>query len=118
MRYILTVLAVLGVAASANAQVVNPTVVTWDHIDFSNSTGYEFGYFADATTPSPIQTQTVAKPGTCSPCTNPFVLPSKPLGFAVFYLGVRAQAGTAVSNWSARVPFELRLSAPTNLSVK
>ena len=118
MKTLFLVLAFTLVSSVSYAQVVNPTTAAWDHASFSQSTGYEFGYFADATVAQPIQTAAVAKPATCAPCSSAFVLPSKPLGFGVFYLSVRAIAGTALSDWSNRVPFELRLAAPVNLSVK
>lgn len=112
----------LLLAAPASAQVltpfINPTTYSFDHADFALASGYEIGYFADQTTPQPIQIAVIPKPATCTPCTGPVVLPATPIGFGNFYAAVQAVAGAVKSGWSNRVPFDLRLAVPTNFQVK
>lgn len=118
MKRAIAVACFVLLSTAVNAQTVNPTVYSFTHTDFAQTNAYELGYFADATVAQPIQMVSIPKPGTCAPCTGNLALPSTPLGFGTFYAAVRATAGSVASAWSNRVPFELRLSAPANFSVK
>ena len=102
-----------AVRASAQTPIPNPTQITFDHLDFAQTSSYEVGYFASATATVPVQSGTLPKPASCSPCTGP--LPSRPTAFQSWWAGVRAVAGTTTSAWSALVPFVRVPLAPSNV---
>lgn len=105
-------------ASVASAQnFVNPQVWAFDlaGADFAQVTGFEFGWFASATAIAPIQAANVTKPATCLPCTVSTPLPSTPLNYQTWFGAFRGWYGAVnFSDWSNRVPFDLRPPAPTN----
>ena len=106
-------LACLLAPGVVHAQTVNPTAVDFDHVDFAQTDQYEIGYFSSATAAAPVQTATLAKPATCSPCTS--ALPARPSQFGNWWVGIRAAAGGAspvVSDWSNKAPFVRAPVAP------
>lgn len=119
MRRSLLFLLLIMAPAPVAAQIpVNPAGWAFDSVDHALATGYVFGWFASATTASPVQEAPIAKPATCSPCAISAPLPSTPLNFQTWYGAVRAVAGAATSPWSNRMPFDVALRAPTNLVPK
>lgn len=120
MKIILVAIGFVIVAAShlaAQQPPVNPTTVEFEHVDFDGVDRYVLGYFSSPTAPAPVQEADLPKPATCAPCTGPLV--SRPTGFATWYVGVRAVAGTVSSPWSAPlVPFARAPLAPTSVTVR
>lgn len=123
MRNALSTLFTLGLllfAAPLFAQnPVNPSAITFDHVDFAATADYSVGYFADAVAVTPVQFATLPKPATCAPCSGPLV--SRPNTFQTWYVGVRANgtlAGPPFSAWSVRVPFDRSPLAPTGVTLK
>jgi hypothetical protein len=106
----------LLIAAPGFAQTpVNPTRIAFDHEDFAITDSYVLGYFSSATSPAPVQEAALAKPASCSPCIGPLV--SRPTQFGTWYVGVKAVAGTAMSEWSVLIPFARLPLAPVIRSV-
>lgn len=110
-RLILSAVFVVAGVGLADAQVVNPTQMEFDHADFAQTDSYMVGYFTSATATAPIQEAPFAKPSTCAPCAG--VLPSRPTAFGAYWVAVRAVAGTVSSLWSNREPFQRTPVAPS-----
>lgn len=100
-----------------NSQVVNPTIIEFDHVDFSITDSYEIGYFSSNIATQPVQIGVLPKPSSCTPCSG--LLTSKPTAYQTWYVSVRAIAGTQYSVWSTPyVPFVYSVTSPANVRVR
>jgi hypothetical protein len=101
----------IGIGSAAAQTPKNPTVADFDDANFDKVSGYELGYFTSAAAAAPLQTAAITKPATCAPCSTPIA--SRPTAFGNYWIAVRGVAGTVVSEWSNRLPFENAPLAPT-----
>src|SRR5262245_47990266 len=118
MRRAFLVVVVLLVAAPVVAQqpIANPTRLEFQHTDFAQTDSYVVGYFTSDTAAAPLQESPFAKPASCSPCAGS--LPSRPTAFGIYWVAVRAVAGTVSSDWSVRIPFARVPVEPIGLVVR
>jgi hypothetical protein len=108
--------------------VSNPTVVSWDHVDFAATASYQGGYFAIATsngacdvsaTPAtdPTSTENLGAPNTTGTSMTG-TLTAKPAGCFVYRIRALGTSGL-YSAWSvASDPFGFPPAAPTAVLVK
>lgn len=125
MRRLMLVAVMLMAATVAQAQIVNPSAVAWDHVDFASAAHYDGGYFALPVTvantcdllavpaPSPVMTDNLGKPATTTGVGMSALLVARPIGCYVMRLRVLDASGL-YSDWSvASDPFLRRPSTPT-----
>lgn len=115
MKALILVFVLFAVPAFAQAPV-NPTTVAFDHADYAGIDAYVLGYFSSATATAPVQEAPLPKPAGCSPCSG--ALASRPTAFNLWFVGVRAVAGSVTSPWSNLVPFVRSPVAPINVTLK
>jgi len=97
------ILAALALAATASAQVVNPTKLAWTASDHAITTRYEVGYFLGTAT-SPVQTASIPVAST-TPVGAEYqaALPRPVLGAFTAKMkacGTAVPSGEVCSEWS------------------